>query len=293
MAAVSARARARVRPGPRPRLRLRPQGVLLILCGSALLRIALFSELYLRYVKEGLRPYLVVSGAALIALGLLGLLARTHDEDEDEYEYEHEYEHDEYGDEYEYEGASDREGADPDRAEDHAQEHDHAHDHTRNPRIAWLLTAPALALLLFPPPALGSYSAEREEARVAAQGAGTFPKLPAGDPLDLTLGVFASRAEWDTGASLKGRTVRLTGFVTRDDDGTWSVARLLVTCCAADAQALKVEIRGEDAPAADTWVAVTGTWHPTGEPGTDAARPVLDAVSMKTTTAPSDPYEKR
>ncbi|MEV7136965.1 TIGR03943 family putative permease subunit [Streptomyces tauricus] len=245
-------------------LRLRPQGVLLILCGSSLLRIALFSELYLRYVKEGLRPYLVVSGAALIALGLLGLLARTHDEDEEEGEGE----------------------------EDSHVEGD-GHDHTRNPRIAWLLTAPALALLLFPPPALGSYSAEREEARVAAQGAGTFPELPAGDPLDLTLGVFASRAEWDTGASLKGRTVRLTGFVTRDGDGAWSVARLRVTCCAADAQALKVEIRGANAPAADSWVQVTGTWHPTGRPGTDAARPVLDAVSVKRTTAPSDPYEKR
>ncbi|MBQ0847933.1 TIGR03943 family protein [Streptomyces sp. BH-SS-21] len=245
-------------------MRLRPQGVLLILCGSALLRIALFSELYLRYVKEGLRPYLVVSGGVLIALGLLGLLARTHDEDEG---YD--------------------EAADPDRQDAHA------HAHARNPRIAWLLTAPALALLLFPPPALGSYSAEREEARVAAQGAGTFPELPAGDPLDLTLGAFASRAEWDTGASLKGRTVRLTGFVTRDDDGAWSVARLRVTCCAADAQALKVEIRGEDAPAADTWVTVTGTWHPTGKPGTDAARPVLDAVSVKRTKAPSDPYEKR
>ncbi|MFE7033940.1 TIGR03943 family putative permease subunit [Streptomyces sp. NPDC057621] len=280
MAAVS----VREHPGPRPhlRLRLRPQGVLLILCGSALLRIALFSELYLRYVKEGLRPYLVVSGGVLIALGLLGLLARTHDEDEDEDEgYE-----EEGGD-----GESDDEAADPDRPDAHAHAHDHAH--TRNPRIAWLLTAPALALLLFPPPALGSYSAEREEARVSAQGAGTFPELPAGDPLDLTLGAFASRAEWDTGASLKGRTVRLTGFVTRDDDGAWSVARLRVTCCAADAQALKVEIRGEDAPAADTWVTVTGTWHPTGKPGTDAARPVLDAVSVKRTKAPSDPYEKR
>ncbi|MGW6014507.1 TIGR03943 family putative permease subunit [Streptomyces sp. NPDC055210] len=264
-------------------MRLRPQGVLLILCGSALLRIALFSELYLRYVKEGLRPYLIASGAALIALGLLGLLARTHDEEEGE--------EDEGDARNEDGGEGEDEAADPDRSDAHA--HDHAHDHARNPRIAWLLTAPALALLLFPPPALGSYSAEREEARVAAQGAGTFPELPAGDPLDLTLGVFASRAEWDTGASLKGRTVRLTGFVTRDDDGAWSVARLRVTCCAADAQALKVEIRGEDAPAADTWVTVTGTWHPTGKPGTDAARPVLDAVSVKRTTAPSDPYEKR
>ncbi|MFD3313504.1 TIGR03943 family putative permease subunit [Streptomyces sp. NPDC058694] len=252
-------------------MRLRPQGVLLILCGAALLRIALFSELYLRYVKEGLRPYLVVSGVALIALGVVGMIRRTNEEDEQEQEHEAHEEHD----------------------QDAHSGQDHSHNHTRNPRIAWLLTAPALALLLFPPPALGSYSAGREEARVAAQGTGTFPELPAGDPVDLTLGAFASRAEWDTGASMKDRTVRLTGFVTRDDDGTWYIARLLVTCCAADAQALKVEIRAADAPTADAWVTVTGTWHPTGKPGSDTARPVLNATSVKRIPTPSDPYEKR
>ncbi|MFC8665457.1 TIGR03943 family putative permease subunit [Streptomyces sp. NPDC057199] len=267
---------------PRTRLRLRPQGVLLILCGAALLRIALFSELYLRYVKEGLRPYLVVSGVALIALGLVGMIRRVHEEDEREHEREHGV-HEEDAPEEARAG----------RGQDAHSGHDHDHDHTRNPRIAWLLTAPALTLLLFPPPALGSYSAGREEARVAAQGTGTFPELPAGDPVDLTLGAFASRAEWDTGASMKDRTVRLTGFVTRDDDGTWYIARLLVTCCAADAQALKVEIRGADAPAADAWVTVTGVWLPTGKPGSDAARPVLDAASVKRVSAPSDPYEKR
>ncbi|WP_435862816.1 TIGR03943 family putative permease subunit [Streptomyces phaeochromogenes] len=260
-------------------MRLRPQGVLLILCGAALLRIALFSELYLRYVKEGLRPYLVISGVALIALGLVGMISRGQEEHGHEDEHGHEYEaYDEDAHEA-YAG--------------HGQDTHAGHDHTRNPRIAWLLTAPALALLLFPPPALGSYSAGREEARVAAQGTGTFPELPAGDPVDLTLGAFASRAEWDTGASMKNRTVRLTGFVTRDDDGTWYIARLLVTCCAADAQALKVRIRDADAPAADAWVTVTGTWHPTGRPGSAAARPVLDAASVKRVAAPSDPYEKR
>lgn len=275
MAAVTTR--------PRTRLRLRPQGVLLILCGAALLRIALFSELYLRYVKEGLRPYLVISGVALIVLGLVGMISRDEDEDEDKYGHGH-------GHEYEVQDEDAHEAHAGHGQDTHAG---HDHDHTRNPRIAWLLTAPALALLLFPPPALGSYSAGREEARVAAQGTGTFPELPAGDPVDLTLGAFASRAEWDTGASMKNRTVRLTGFVTRDDDGTWYIARLLVTCCAADAQALKVRIRDADAPAADVWVTVTGTWHPTGKPGSDAARPVLDAASVKRVPAPSDPYEKR
>jgi uncharacterized repeat protein (TIGR03943 family) len=159
-----------------------------------------------------------------------------------------------------------------------------------------LLTLPALALLLFPPPALGSYSAEREAAQRAAQGVGAFPALPAGDPVELTLGAFGSRAIYDSGHSLKGRTVRMTGFVTHGDDGTWYLTRLSLTCCAADATTSKVEVRGaaDGAPPVDTWVTVTGTWHPEGELGTDSAwPPVVDASAVRRVRQPADPYEKR
>ena len=229
--------------------------LLLVLTGSAILRISLFSELYLRYVQTALRPYLVVSGVVLVLLGVAAAVVRSYD--------------DEAGHE----------------------EHGHAH---HGPRLAWLLTLPALALLLFPPPALGSYSAGREAAQRAAQGVGSFPALPAGDPVELTVAEFSSRAVYDSGRSLKGRTVRMTGFVTHGDDGTWYVTRLLVTCCAADATTSKAEIRGDDAPPVDTWVTVTGTWHPQGKLGTDDAwPPVLDAGSVKQVKEPADPYESR
>ncbi|WP_409470832.1 TIGR03943 family putative permease subunit [Streptomyces sp. HC307] len=181
------------------------------------------------------------------------------------------------------------------RHEEYDDDDGHGHQHSpAGPRVARLLTLPALALLLFPPPALGSYSAEREAAERAAQGVGTFPALPSGEPLDLTLAEFGSRAVYDSERSLKGRTVRLTGFVTRDDDGTWYVTRLLVSCCAADATTSKVEVRGADAPATDTWVTVTGTWRPEGTLGTDTAwPPVLDAGSVWTVEEPANPYEKR
>ncbi|MEU2736081.1 hypothetical protein ABZ656_11770 [Streptomyces sp. NPDC007095] len=116
----------------------------------------------------------------------------------------------------------------PDEDED---PHDHGHDPTATtgPRLAWLLSLPATALLLFPlfpPPALGSYSAAREDTQRAAQGVGTFPALAADDPVDLNVAHFSSRAIYDSGRSLKGRTVRLTGFVTHGDGGTWYVTRL-------------------------------------------------------------------
>ncbi|MFH8896727.1 TIGR03943 family putative permease subunit [Streptomyces coeruleorubidus] len=242
--------------------------VLLALVGAAILRVSLFSDLYLRYVQVGLRPYLVVSGVVLVLLAVVvAVLVRTAGEQEDP--------------------------EDPEHSENPDSHPGHTHG-PAGPRVAWFLTLPALALLLFPPPALGSYSADREADRRAARGVGTFPALPAGNPLDLTVGDFGSRAVYDTGRSLTGRTVRLTGFVTGDADGTWYVTRLLVSCCAADATTAKAEVRGAGAPPVDTWVSVTGTWHPEGEPGSDAAwPPVLDVTSVRRVPQPDNPYEKR
>ncbi|MFD3503286.1 TIGR03943 family putative permease subunit [Streptomyces sp. NPDC058676] len=262
--------------------------LLLVLTGAAILRISLFSELYLRYVQAGLRPYLVVSGVVLVLLGAVMAVVRRsahagHESTPDGHE-----------------SAPDGQESTPDGQESAPDGHEeddhvgHGHHHGHGPRIAWLLTLPALALLLFPPPALGSYSAGRESAQRAAQGVGAFPALAAGDPVELTLGEFSSRAIYDSGRSLKGRTVRMTGFVTHGDDGTWYVTRLLVSCCAADATAGKVEVRGDEAPPVDTWVTVTGTWHPEGALGTDAAWPaVLDVTSVKRVKQPADPYEQR
>ncbi|QJT06998.1 TIGR03943 family protein [Streptomyces asoensis] len=247
---------------------------LLLLTGGAVLRITLFGDLYLRYVQAGLRPYLIVSGVALVLLGVVTAILCHHTPSPHEDAHDKDT-HDEGDD-----GFAGHEG--------------HSHG-PAGPRVAWLLTLPALALLLFPPPALGSYSAGREAAQRAAQGVGTFPALPAGNPVELTVAGFSSRAIYDSGRSLKGRTVRLTGFVTHGDDGTWYVTRLLVTCCAADATTGKVEIRDadDDALPADTWVTVTGTWRPKGTLGSDAAwPPVLDAATVTRVKQPADPYEK-
>ncbi|MFJ9021093.1 TIGR03943 family putative permease subunit [Streptomyces sp. NPDC102259] len=257
---------------------------LLLLTGGAVLRITLFSDLYLRYVQAGLRPYLIVSGVALVLLGVVTAILRHRTpslhEDAGHEDAGHEYVDDEYVDHEDDDGYVGHEG--------------HSHG-PAGPRVAWLLTLPALALLLFPPPALGSYSAGREAAQRAAQGIGAFPALPAGNPVELTVAEFSSRAIYDSGRSLKGRTVRLTGFVTHGDDGAWYVTRLLVTCCAADATTGKVEIQDadDDVLPADTWVTVTGAWRPKGELGSDAAwPPVLAAATVTRVKQPADPYEK-
>ncbi|MFE9551959.1 TIGR03943 family putative permease subunit [Streptomyces sp. NPDC006703] len=219
---------------------------LLVLIGCALLRISLLSDLYLRYVKEGLRPLLVASGVILVVLGLLAVLrVRGHDHDT-------------------------------------ATDHGHTHSAT-GPKMAWLLAVPAVMLLLFAPPALGSYTVVRDGSGAVAKRT-TFAALPAQSPLALSLTDFTSRAVWDEKGSLKGRTVRLTGFVTPQGSDSWQLSRVIVSCCAADARVVKVEIHGIAAPPGDSWVTVTGMWRP------GAKAPALDATALDRIPQPKNPY---
>ncbi|MFF5404477.1 TIGR03943 family putative permease subunit [Streptomyces misionensis] len=220
------------------------QTLLPALTGAGLLHISLFTDTYLRYVKAGLRPLLLASGAVLLLLALAAALSR-------------------------------------DPGEGH-----HGHDHAGPPRIAWLLLLPALSLLLWTPPALGAYTAARSDAQPLAARKKAFAPLPATSPLPLTLTEFTRRVQQDDSGAVRGRTVRLTGFVTPAPGGDgWYLTRIVFTCCAADSRTVKVRVHGTPAPPADTWLAVTGTWHPGGTLGTRTAPAALD-VRRTTPIAP-------
>ncbi|GAA2246012.1 TIGR03943 family protein [Kitasatospora cystarginea] len=250
-------------------MRREVRAILLVLLGTALLRISLFSDSYLRYVRAALRPYLIATGAVLVLLGVASAIATVQ-----------------------------ALRADPDQAHAAADDHggDHGHGHHGGPGIAWLLTLPVLAIVLIAPPALGSYTAQRSESTTVkpAGAQPTFPPLPAGDPLTMTLGSFDVRAVWDTAAPLRGRRVRLTGFVTAGKGGGWYLTRLTISCCAADALASKVEIRGaaaNPAPPAGSWVEVIGTWLPDGKEAEPDTIPLLTAAQVTRIPEPKDPYE--
>ncbi|WP_460068372.1 TIGR03943 family putative permease subunit [Streptomyces sp. YKOK-I1] len=229
---------------------------LLVLSGLGLLQTALFTDEYLRFVKPGMRWLLVVSGVVLVGLGVLEALSARR---------------------------RDGQGA---RGEDHG----HGHDHSRVPRVAWLLFLPVLSLLFYAPPALGSYTASREPAKVVAVEDDGFDPLPATSPLPITLTEFTQRVQQDRSRAIKGRAVQLTGFASPADGGGWYLTRILISCCAADATTLKVRVYGGTTPKADTWVTVTGTWHPGGRLGTSAAAVALDATGLKKVRKPSNAY---
>ncbi|MFG3010049.1 TIGR03943 family putative permease subunit [Streptomyces cinerochromogenes] len=237
------------------------QALLLALTGTGLLHTALFTDIYLRYVKAGLRPLLIASGVVLLLLGLAAAITRRPAQEDPG----HAHGHDIAGDA-------------------------HGHDHSATPRIAWLLFLPALSLLLHAPPALGAYTAARSNDKPVAVQKG-FAPLPATSPLPLTLTDFTKRVQQDRSRAVKNRAVRLTGFVTpAGEDGGWYLTRIIFSCCAADSQTVKVRVYGSEAPPADTWLAVTGTWHPRGTLGTRTAEAALDVRDVRPVAPPVNAY---
>nr|WP_306943553.1 TIGR03943 family protein [Streptomyces phaeochromogenes] len=179
-----------------------------------------------------------------------------------------------------------------------ADPHDHAHPHAhvhREPRISWLLVLPLLALILVAPPALGSYSAMRTGTALQKQPWG-FADLPAGDTVRLNLVDYAGRAVYDHGRSLDHRHIKIAGLLALDRDGTPYLVRMALSCCAADAQPVKIGLTGRIPPVLrpDSWLEVTGTYtaKQTKDPVNDGIIPFLDVTEVKPVKAPRDPYDE-
>lgn len=163
-------------------------------------------------------------------------------------------------------------------------------EHPTGP-VAWLLVLPVVVGFVVQPPALGAYVADR---RVNQVDQSRFDE-PARIGLDKTgehavrVADFVAQAAYDDGALLQDVTVRLTGFVSSDDDG-WYVTRLSIACCAADAAAFRVRVEGVDAPPVEQWVEVVGTLvEGTGTEVGDT--PVLAAEDLSYIDQPKRPYE--
>jgi uncharacterized repeat protein (TIGR03943 family) len=239
------------------------QAVVLGLLGGALVK-ASATGMSLRYVKAGLRPLLIIAGILLIATAVSTLWREMRSPP----------------------------AAGGDEADDHGH-HQHGH---RGPFVGWLMVLPVLGLLLVGPPALGSYAAGQAGSMLAAQHADSdYPALPAGDPVPLHLLDYGSRAVFDQGRSLTGRNLQLAGFITPGPDGQPVLARIIMTCCAADGRPVKVGLSGNvpAGVAADTWVQVVGQYTPktAKDRVNNAVIPYLKVASWHEVTVPEQPYE--
>ncbi|MEU9875205.1 TIGR03943 family putative permease subunit [Streptomyces phaeochromogenes] len=300
------------------------QAAVLFLTGGAILHAAL-TDLYLRYVKAGLQPLLVAAGVVLIATAAATVwyerqAARMSGGDGDQAgrasagngpEPEHQHEA-AAGTDADTGRAVDIAAEAPARTDASAQaqaqvgtpadlhgsesDRDHAHSHAHHePRISWLLVLPLLALILVAPPALGSYSAMRTGTALQKQPWG-FADLPAGDTIRLNLVDYAGRAAYDHGRSLDHRHIKIAGLLALDRDGTPYLVRMALSCCAADAQPVKIGLTGRIPPVLrpDSWLEVTGTYtaKQTKDPVNDGIIPFLDVTEVKPVKAPRDPYDE-
>ncbi|MFI6375470.1 TIGR03943 family putative permease subunit [Streptomyces sp. NPDC050546] len=247
------------------------QSALLFLLGATLLHAGV-TDLYLRYVKAGLRPLVLAAGVVLIATAAATLW------------------YDRRGTGHGHDGT---EGG----HEGTGQGHDgtgHGHDHHHEPRVTWLLTLPVLALILVAPPALGSYSASHTG--TALQKPFGFADLPADGPLRLGVADYAGRAVYGDGRSLRDRELKITGFVTLDRAGSPYLVRMGLNCCAADAQPVKIALTGNVPPvlSPDTWLEITGRYTPrrTKDPVNNGPIPYLEVTRAKPVPTPHDPYDE-
>lgn len=244
-------------------------GAIAIALGAVLERLALLSSTYQRYVRRSSRDYIIAAGAALIALGVIGIVraraerccrrVRTHGDDG-------------HG-----------------NADDGHGPADDGHGHADVPGAAVLLLAPIVAVFCVAPPALGPYAARRAQTAVLRSHLTAATGLPPSVDGAVTLKVSDFIGRVDVGQNLAVGRYRLSGFVMPDPrahNGEFSLTRLQIVCCAADAQTMQVPVAGiSDIPAEGTWVTVVGSEIIIN------GYPELQAISLQRLNAPTDPYE--
>ena len=235
------------------------ENAILLLVGLSVAMIAV-SGAFTRYVKPGLLPWLAASAALLIVLALVAIIGDI------------------------------RRGGP--RTDDETCDHAHAHSHRA--RIVWLLIVPVVVLIFATPPALRPSAATPSVTPVSNDVLNeTFPPLPPGEAPELSLPEVLLRVRHDTSGSLTNRTITVTGFVLNEAQGV-DLGRIVIICCAADAQLARIHLRGPAAAQAaglpdNTWIRVVGIAVP-AQPNSDRI-PTLQATTLTRIAAPANPYD--
>lgn len=199
------------------------ENALLLLVGLSTAIVAVTGS-YTRYVKPSLLAWLSVSAAVLVVLALIAIVGDI------------------------------RHGPRP--SGDHA-----GHDHRSG--VTWLLVIPVALLAFVVPPALGPQSARPAVSQSAGEPQRRpFPPLPEGRAPELSLPEVLIRLAQDSAGTLNDRLVTVMGFTLRDGAEV-QLGRIVILCCAADAQLARVHLTGPAAAVAaalpdGAWVRVEG-----------------------------------
>jgi uncharacterized repeat protein (TIGR03943 family) len=167
------------------------------------------------------------------------------------------------------------------------------HGHRHQPWLAWLLLIPIAMVAFVVPPPLNARGAS-PQAAVSAPQRRPFPPLPPGPAPSVSLPEAVMRAAADSANSLDGRPITLTGFTLHHRDGV-DLGRVVIVCCAADAQLARVHLTGPGAEAAagypdDTWLQIQGEMVPGSSRAADGFIPTLAVESATRIDKPANTY---
>ncbi len=125
----------------------------------------------------------------------------------------------------------------------------------------------------------------------------SFPALPAGQDPAIEIKDLVMRALYespDVAQSVTDTPVTITGFVAPTPDGYpsgFSIARLVINCCAADASPMQARVDAAAPYAVNTWVTAVVTVVDGTANQDNGYVPTVDVKSIRPTSQPSDPYE--
>jgi len=223
---------------------------------------------FTRYVKPELLPWLAITAVLLVGLALVAIVGdiRHGGPGHDYPDYDH-----------------DR----PDRQD----------GHSHRSGVLWLLVVPVVVLIFVSPPALRPQAASVRSTSNDASPRG-FPPLPPGRAPAVSLPDVLMRAAQDTSGSLTNRLVTITGFVLNEPGGV-DLARIVIICCAADAQLARIHLRNDMGGSAwkfaeNTWLRVEGQVETAAAAGAPRSKrapiPTLRVVAVTPVDAPANPY---
>jgi putative membrane protein len=236
------------------------ENTVLLLVGISIAMITA-SGVFTRYVKPGLLPWLAVSAVMLIGLALVAIIGDI------------------------------RRGGP--RANESAGDHSHGHSHRND--IVWLLVVAVLVLMFVAPPALRPSAAAPSVTSASNDVLNkAFPPLPPGPAPAVSLPEVLMREAHDTTGSLTNRSITVTGFVLNEAQGV-DLGRIVIVCCAADAQLARIHLRGPAAGGAaglpdNTWLRVEGQVIPAPRQPNSPVIPILQATAVTRIDAPPNPY---
>jgi putative membrane protein len=162
--------------------------------------------------------------------------------------------------------------------------------------MVWFLLVPILLLIFVTPPALRPSAAAPSVTAVSNDVLNrAFPPLPPGRAPELSLPEVLMRVAQDTTGSLTNRMITATGFVLNEAQGV-DLGRIVIICCAADAQLARIHLRGPAAAQAagladNTWLRVEGEVTAAPRQPHSVTIPTLQATAVTRIDAPANPYD--